>query len=96
MSEKIVLELSTEQYQEWTKMMKETDLKSNKEFINLAVSLTHWLINQKKSGRSIFSIHSSGEKILELKNPQLNKVQVKTKDSRQIDSDSWPEHLDDK
>lgn len=59
-------EISKEKNAELEKLMKDTGIDTKREFINAAVTLFMWAINEAKNGRSIGSVDEESSKWKEI------------------------------
>lgn len=72
MSVRVQFELSEEKLRELEELMEESGIKTKKDFINNALTLLEWAIEEKKAGRMIASIDEKGEKYREVLMPLLS------------------------
>lgn len=68
---RIQYELSDKENAEIETMMKKTDIKTKRDFINNAITLFAWAIGERESGRVIGSIDEKEDKYREILMPSL-------------------------
>ena len=68
---RIQYELSDKENAEIEAMMKKTDIKTKRDFINNAITLFAWAIGERESGRVIGSIDEKEDKYREVLMPSL-------------------------
>jgi hypothetical protein len=76
---RIQFELPEEKARELEALMKETGVATKKDFINNALTLLEWVIQEKKKGRSIASVDEENQRYRELVMPLLEMISGPTK-----------------
>jgi len=71
---RIQYELSKEENADIEELMKETKIKTKRDFINNAITLFEWAIKERRKGYVIGSIDEEKDKYRELMMPSLSNV----------------------
>lgn len=77
---RLVLELTSERSTDIKRVMQETGIRTQAEFVNTAVAVFLWAVEQKKAGRYIASVDPEQKGYKELVVPALETVSVCRKD----------------
>lgn len=71
-TQRVQLDLLERQVKELDGLMKETGVRTRKDFFNQALSLLLWAIKEKKEGRIIASVDEANNQYREVVMPVLN------------------------
>jgi len=71
---RIQYELSDKENAEIELLMKDTGIKTKRDFINNAITLFEWAINERKNGRIIGSIDEKNNKYKEIIMPSMTNI----------------------
>lgn len=74
MSVRVQFELTEEKVRELEALMEESGVKTKKDFINNALTLLEWAIEEKKAGRMIASVDKNEESYREVLMPLLSNM----------------------
>ncbi len=73
---RLQLEMDESRLKVIEKLMQLTDLHTKKEFINNALTLFKWAIEERQHGRQIASVDAAGQAYRELRMPALDTVEA--------------------
>jgi hypothetical protein len=74
MTQRLQIDMNGEKMRELDDLMRESGVATKKEFVNSALTLLKWAINQRRAGRIIASIDEKTDSYRELEMPILSVI----------------------